>query len=46
VLRGEIVERLVWRKAETGEQLVRVGTIRFSPARSKSGLRNCGVIDR
>jgi NADH-quinone oxidoreductase subunit F len=45
VQRGEVVERLVWRKAETGEPLVRVGDNPFFTRQIKIALRNCGVID-
>ncbi len=45
VLRGDVVERLVWRKAETGEALVRVRDNPFFSRQVKIALRNCGVID-
>jgi NADH-quinone oxidoreductase subunit F len=45
VLHDEVVERLVWRKAETGEPLERVGDNPFFTRQVKIALRNCGVID-
>ncbi|HUL53114.1 MAG TPA: NADH-ubiquinone oxidoreductase-F iron-sulfur binding region domain-containing protein [Opitutaceae bacterium] len=42
---GVIVDRLVWRKAETGEPLVRVQDNPFFSRQVKIALRNCGVID-
>jgi NADH-quinone oxidoreductase subunit F len=45
VLGGEVIERLVWRKAETGEPLVRTGDNPFFTRQVKIALRNCGVID-
>ena len=45
VLRDEVVERLVWRKAETGEAMERVGDNPFFTRQVKIALRNCGVID-
>jgi NADH-quinone oxidoreductase subunit F len=45
VVAGEIVDRLVWRKAETGEPLARVQDNPFFARQVKIALRNCGVID-
>jgi NADH-quinone oxidoreductase subunit F len=45
VQRGEVVDRLVWRKAETGEPLVRVQDNPFFNRQVKIALRNCGIID-
>jgi len=42
---GVIVDRLVWRKAETGEPLARVQDNPFFSRQVKIALRNCGVID-
>jgi NADH-quinone oxidoreductase subunit F len=45
VLAGEIIDRLVWHKAETNESLVRVQDNPFFSRQVKIALRNCGVID-
>jgi NADH-quinone oxidoreductase subunit F len=45
VQRGEVVERLVWRKAETGEPLVHLRSNPFFRRQVKIALRNCGAID-
>jgi (2Fe-2S) ferredoxin len=45
VQRGEVVDRLLWRKAETGEPLVKVKDNPFFNRQVKIALRNCGVID-
>ena len=45
VMRGEVIDRLVWRKAETGEALVHVRDNPFFNRQVKIALRNCGVID-
>jgi len=42
---GEVVDRLVWRKTETGEPLVRVQDNPFFNRQVKIALRNCGIID-
>ena len=45
VQRGEVVDRLVWRKAETGAPLVQVQDNPFFNRQVKIALRNCGIID-
>ncbi len=45
VRRGEVVDRLVWRKAETGEPLAQVQDNPFFNRQVKIALRNCGIID-
>jgi NADH-quinone oxidoreductase subunit F len=45
VRRGEVVDRLVWLKTETGEPLVQVQDIPFFNRQVKIALRNCGIID-
>jgi NADH-quinone oxidoreductase subunit F len=45
VMRGEVIDRLVWRKAETGEALVHIQDNPFFSRQVKIALRNCGVVD-
>ncbi len=45
VLKGEVIDRLVWHKAETGEPLVYLRDNPFFSRQVKIALRNCGVID-
>ena len=45
VLHDEVIERLVWHKAETNQPLVHVKDIPFMTRQVKIALRNCGVID-
>jgi len=45
VLHGEVVDRLVWRKAETGEPLTYTRSNPFFSHQVKIALRNCGTID-
>ena len=45
VRRGEVVDRLVWRKTETGEPMVQVQDNPFFNRQVKIALRNCGIID-
>ncbi len=45
VRRGEVVEHLLWRKAESGEPLTRVQDNPFFSRQVKIALRHCGVID-
>ena len=45
MLTGEIIDHLVWRKAESGEALARVRDNPFFSRQVKIALRNCGVID-
>jgi NADH-quinone oxidoreductase subunit F len=45
ILAGEIIDHLVWRKAEGGEVLARVQDNPFFSRQVKIALRNCGVID-
>ena len=45
VLRGEVIDRLVCRKADSGEALPRVQDNPFFRRQVKIALRNCGVID-
>ena len=45
VQRGEVIDRLVWHKAETGESLVSIRDNQFFNRQVKIALRNCGIID-
>jgi NADH-quinone oxidoreductase subunit F len=45
VVRGEVLERLVCRKADSGEPLPRVQDNPFFRRQVKIALRNCGVVD-
>lgn len=45
VARGEVIDRLVWHKPETGEPVERVSDQPFFNRQVKIALRNCGVID-
>jgi len=45
VERGEVIERLTWRKADSGEAMARVTDNPFFQRQVKIALRNCGVID-
>lgn len=45
VERGEVIERLTWRKADSGEAMARVSDNPFFQRQVKIALRNCGVID-
>ncbi len=45
VMRGEVVDALVWRKAESGEPLTRVADNPFFSRQVKIALRHCGIID-
>ena len=45
VRHGDLVDRLVWRRAETGEPLARVRENPFFSRQVKIALRHCGIID-
>jgi NADH-quinone oxidoreductase subunit F len=45
LLKGRIVERLLYTKPETGEQVTGVGEIPFFAEQRKVVLENCGLID-
>jgi NADH-quinone oxidoreductase subunit F len=45
IVAGEVIDRLVWHKAATGEPLARVQDNPFFSRQVKIALRNCGVID-
>jgi len=45
VVRGAVVDALVWRKAESGEPLTRVADNPFFSRQVKIALRHCGIID-
>ncbi len=45
VVGGEVIDRLICHKAETGEAQPRVQDIPFFKGQVKIALRNCGVID-
>lgn len=45
IVRGEIIDRLVWRQAETGAPLPHLEEHPFFSRQVKIALRNCGLID-